>query len=513
MRWLGLAVLAWIAAATPAQAEWRKATTPHFVIYADASAKWLESFATRLERFDKGMRVLRSLPDPPLGDANRLTIFVLDDGKAVQKLFGQGGRNVAGFYLGRATGSIAVTPRAGDAAGDYDLNEQIVLFHEYAHHFMMQNYPGAVPAWLIEGYAEFHSTAKDERDGSLGIGLPALHRAYALVNAPTLPMEKLLTASVDELKPAEQDLLYGRGWLLTHYLTFEPSRAGQLRAYLVEINNGTPSLEAAKKAFGDLRKLQKELDAYLKRRGFSYEKIRPTALQVGKIEVRELTAAEAAVMDVRIRSKRGVDAESAKALVPLARQAAAPYPNDPFAQVTLAEAEYDAGNLKEAEAAADRALAADPKWIEALIYKGRVRMAMAAESDSADAKTWSDVRKWFSAANRLDPEDPEPLMLFYMSYAVAGMQPTRNAVEGLTYALLLAPQDDDLRWMAGHQYLRDGKVKEGRATLAPLAFDPHGGQSAVWASRIIAKLDSGGAAAALAAWEELGKETEAATTN
>lgn len=511
MRFLGLAALAAASlAAAPAEAKWREATTDHFVIYSEASPKWLTEFATRLERFDKAMRVLRRLSDPPLGLSNRLTIFVVDDIQAVQKLYSKGEREVAGFYIGSATGSVAFTPRSSDESGEYAMTEQVVLFHEYAHHFMLGSYTGAFPAWLIEGFAEYHSTARDEKDGSVGIGIPAFHRAYGLMVAPTLSIEKLLTASGSELNSVEREGLYGRGWLLTHLLHFEKARAGQLDTYLAELNKGTPSLDAAKKAFGDLGKLQKELNAYVRRSSFTYQKVFPDALTIGKVAVRELSPGEDAVMGVRMRSKRGVDRAQAQALVPLARKAAAPYPDVLLAQVTLAEVEHDAGNFKEAEAAADRALAVDPKSVEGLIYKGRARMALAMAGGAGDPKTWSDIRLLFAAANRADPEDPEPLMLYYESFLAAGLRPTKNAAEGLVYALALAPQDKSLRWMTGQQHLQDGKAPEARAALAPLAFDPHGGESAKWAGRIVAKLDSGGVEAALAEWQEMGKTAEAA---
>ena len=211
-------------------------------------------------------------------------------------------------------------------------------------------------------------------------------------------------------------------------------------------------------------------------------------------------------MDVRIRSKRGVDEAQAKALVPLVRKAAAPFPNDALAQVTLAEAEYDARNYAEAEAAADRAIAADPKSVEGLIYKGRARVAMASAAANTDAAVWKEARKWFLAANKIEPDDPEPLMLFYSSFLAAGAQPTVNATLGLAWALKLAPQDSSLRWMLAQQHLRDGKAAEARAALAPVAFDPHGGTQAEAAAGILAKLDTGGVKAALEAWEKLDKE-------
>ena len=49
------------------------------------------------------------------------------------------------------------------------------------------------PEWLVEGFAEFMSTAQFERDGTVGLGLPATHRYYGLVNLKQLPLETLLS--------------------------------------------------------------------------------------------------------------------------------------------------------------------------------------------------------------------------------------------------------------------------------------------------------------------------------
>ncbi len=502
-------VLPVAAAAAPADAAWRQASTDHFVIYSEASAKELQAYATRLERYDQAMRYIRGLPDAKPSPANRLTVFVVPNLSSVKKLYGKGGSGVAGFYTGRATGSVAVTPRSAGGGTQFDLDADIVLFHEYAHHFMMQNYPGVFPAWLIEGFAEFNSTARVEKDGSVGIGLPANHRAYSLAGYNPLPLEKMMTASSAELKPDQRDALYSRGWLLTHYLTFEPSRKGQLTAYLAALNKGTNSLDAAKAAFGDLAKLDKELVNYLHRSSLVYLKLTPDRIKIGPVEVRELNAAEASVMNVRIRSKRGVDDAEARALVPLARAAAAPHPKDVLAQVTLAEAEYDAGNLAEAEAAADRALAADPKSIEALIYKGRAKIAAAAAAKAVDAATWKEARKWIVAANRLEPDDPEPLLLYYSSFMEQGEQPTPTAALGLVRALELAPQDKGLRMMVARQHLIDGEAAQARAALAPIAYDPHAGEMGQAVSAVIAAIDHKGAKAALDAFEQLGRGGDA----
>jgi tetratricopeptide (TPR) repeat protein len=507
-RLLALALTVAAAAASPVQAGWRQASTAHFVIYSEGSEKSLHDFASRLERYDAAMRHLRGLSDPPISPANRLTVFVVTNETEIRKLYGKGGAMVGGFYIGRVDGSYAFTPLRSE--GSHTLSEQIVLLHEYAHHFMYQHVVGAIPAWFSEGFAEFHSTARFEKDGSVGLGLPANHRAYGLLGMRPIKLEKLFTSATGDLTAAEIDSFYGRGWLLTHYLSLDPTRKGQLGEYLGLINKGIESLAAARKVFGDLDQLDKELNAYVRRRSLSYLKLAPAATAIKPITVRALTPAESAVMEVRIRSKRGVDEAGARALLPLARKAAAPYPNDVFAQVTLAEAALDAGELAEAEAAADRAIAADPKAVEALIFKGRIKMAQAVEAEARDAPTWREVRKWFLAANKIEPDDPEPLALFYTSFLAAGAQPTANAALGLQQALALAPQDGSLRWMMAFQHLRDNKAEEARQALAPIAFDPHGGEQAKAAARILDKLASGGVKAALEAWEEPKEEKPAA---
>jgi hypothetical protein len=131
-------------------------------------------------------------------------------------------------------------------------------------------------------------------------------------------------------------------------------------------------------------------------------------------------------------------------------------------------------------------------------------MALAAASDDADAATWKDVRKWFVTANKLEPDDPEPLILYYQSFLMEGAKPTENAALGLERALELAPQDTGLRMMAAQQFLRDGRAPDARAALAPVAYDPHGGGLSGYATRIIKALDEGGTEAAIEALRNAG---------
>ena len=498
-----LAALLLLLAPGVAHAEWFEASSTLFLVYAEGNAESVREFATRLERFDKGMRVLNGVPDEDLGPANRVTVYVVADIAAVQRLAGRG--NIAGFYNGRADGSVAFTPRRAGYGGDYGLDAETILLHEYAHHFMMQNFAGAFPAWFVEGFAEFNATAAFNKDGSATFGLPANHRALGLASMNALSIETLLASANRKLSDEEMEAtIYGRGWVLTHFLTFEKPRAGQLRTYLAALGRGVPVLDAARSAFGDLKTLDRELKSYIERRRLGGLRILPAALTIGPIAVRRLSAGEAAVLPLHMQSDRGVDEKQAKELVPRMRRAASPYPNDPGAQVALAEAEFDAGNLAEAEAAANRAIAVQPANVTALTYKGWAALSRATASASGDTASWKEVRRLLLAANRVDPNAPVPFMLFYDSFLAEGVAPTRNAVTGLLRAFELAPQDLSLRMRVARQYLVDGKAPEARAALAPVAYDPHGGEFGKSIQAILATLEEKGAPAALAAWNSLG---------
>lgn len=498
-----------LGAPAAAKAEWREASSRHFLVYSEGSTQSVQDFATKLEKFDKAMRLRIGLSDVDFGPANRVTVYLVEDRLAVQRLMSGADRNIAGFYSGRADGSIAVVPRSSEVRTINDIAPATILLHEYSHHIMMQNASVAYPAWFREGFAEFNSTARFEKDGSIGFGAAANHRARSLIGMAPLPIELLFDPGRRRLNQVEWEAtIYGRGWLLTHFLMFEPSRVGQLDAYIKALNSGQDSVTAARAAFGDLKILDRQLNDYLDRRMIPYRLYPAADLTVQPIAIRTLRPGEAATMELRMRARIGVGSEEAARVARDLRKAAAPWPNDPAVQAALAEAEFDAGNLDSAEAAADRALAADPKTIDALTYRARVAMARAKAGQRGDAAAWKEVRRRIALANRADPNDPEPLILYYQSFSAEGAPPTRNAVEGLLQAFELAPQDKGLRLNVARQMLVDGKPAEARAALVPIAYDPHGGAFGQAIAGIVATIDRGGAKAALDAWDSAVKAGE-----
>lgn len=484
--WLLLFLLA-----TPVRADtiWQKASSDHFVIYSDQKQDDILDFARRLERYHNAMQVRLRLADKKPSPSNRVTVYVLRDERQIKKLFGDTKSAVAGFYIPRAGGSVAFVPRVNTSGTAKANFSEIILLHEYAHHMMYSSSSLPFPLWLSEGFAEFHATAKFNTDGSVGLGLPAEHRAGDIFYAKEVPIDQLLdTQSYRANKGKQYDSFYGRAWTLFHYLFFDEKRRGQLPSYMKELIQGKSEVEAAQ-AFGDLKRLDRDLDGYLRQKRLHYTLISGPELTPGPIHVEILSEGASAMMPVHIRSRRGVDRESATELLVQAREIAARYPNDPFVQSALAEAEYDAGNDGEAIAAADRAIAADARAIDARLQKAYARERLARDASDADwDKAWSNVRREYLAINALENDHPVPLIRYFGSFAGAGMEPTANAVEGLEWALVLAPFDKGLRMEVARQEAKDGKLKQAIATLRLLVQDPHEAELAEAAQKLTEEL-------------------------
>lgn len=495
-----LLLIASLAFAWPANAAWHEAKTRHFIIYADDDPNELRAYATKLEQFDQAVRMARKMADPPLTDAGRLTIYAFKDIRAMHRVLNSGGR-FYGIYVARASGAYAFVAR-NKPRGPGEVTSDNVFFHEYAHHLMLQGLSAYYPPWLVEGFAELLSTAVIDQ-GSVTFGSAADHRS-AGVYAPDkyLTLSAMVGDSFRRLTSWQWELLYSRGWLLTHYLTFEPSRAGQLDRYVEGIRSGLSPADSAKAAFGDLLKLDRELDRYARRKTLTGTVYQIDPAKIGRIDIRPLSEAESAILPVRMQSDLGVTAATAGRVAGQARRIARRFPGDAIVQTSLAEAEFDADNFPAAIAAADRALAIDPSNVHALIYKGRALMRLAkANPSGAD---WNSIRSLFVRANQIDPENPEPLMLFYQTYKEQGAAPTPSAIKGILYALVLVPQDDELRLLAVRQLLMDSRIREAREAFAPLAFNPHDREFHDTAEEILAAIDSSDRAKALAlidSWE------------
>jgi len=476
MKWVKCAVaLALAVVSVSVRAEWWEARTDHFVIISQGSERETTEFASQLERFDNALRVLQNMPvGEALPDATKVTVYRFGETSDIGAL--AGADTVAGFYIPRAARPVAFTPARDDRRGPMDrldprtaLSPQVVLFHEYTHHFMLRNFNGAYPSWYVEGFAELNSTIKLRDNGSFLVGAPANHRSVELFHMLQLPVSRLLNPA-NRIDTYEEVLSkYSLGWLLIHYLTFDKEREGQLVAYLNAVAKGENSLTAAERIFGDLKKLNSEVQRYKTSKLPGIEVVPPN-YHPPKVTLRKLDQAEEESIHERIALARGVTRKRARSLERDLAARAKSEPANYTAQILAAEAGLDAREFAHASAAAEAALKISPKSVDALVYRARALI----ENPEGEPGRFAEARGLLVTAHKLDPDDARPLLETYNAFRNEGKGIPEEGAFALEDAFPLAAQDDTFRMVLTRQLIEEHRYEPARQVIGPLAYSYDG---------------------------------------
>lgn len=446
---------------------WLEATTKHFVLVGKVSEGELRRRAIRLERIHAALSTIA-----PATNDNRLLIYLTDGITQIQRMAHTD--SIAGYYIPTAMGAFSVSPLTF-AEQRQGWTPEVVLFHEYTHHMLLQTNGEYFPGWVSEGLAELFATAQIKDNGDVIIGRANEARAIGMgfEHLSRWSVERLLLS--DKVKTSKDERIekYTRGALLVHYLLLDPKRAPLFTKYIQAINAGTDPIEAGKATFGNLAALDRALDAYLKRSSVPSIVMAADNLRASiDVTVRPMRNDESEALPLRLESTTHESNKYAPGLVEPARRLAARYPGSATVLQTLAQIEYEAGNYAEAATAADRVLAIEPDNLMALLYKGRA-LGQAAIVSKLPAD-WSAARALFVKANRIDPNHPWPFVLLYDSYFAAGRTAPAAVVTGLRRAVVLAPQDPGVRVRMALQLIREGDLPGARTVIAPVAFNPEG---------------------------------------
>jgi tetratricopeptide (TPR) repeat protein len=474
----------------PAHAEWLEATSKHFTVTGDLSEPILRRRVGHLERFDAVMRLM-----VPKSTETNLRVLVVSSAAEVRELAHSRKSGLQAFYLPSPFGVFAVVP--AQVSNQPGITAESALFHEYVHHLLLSSVDDPMPRWMNEGMAELFMNSRLDEDGSVTIGLGDSARAYSLVRLGRWTAERLFESDLKPPVDMELDQLYAKGWLVLHYLIFSGQRPGEFAKFTDGMKRGVPQLEAARQAFGDLGKLESDLTFYRKRKQLPALRIAPDKLPAAsEVNVRHLTPAEAEILPWRMRSMAGVDPAEAIEVATKARPIAERYPDNPFVQRAMAEMEFDARDYTAADVAISRAVAADPDFVDAMAYNGLLLGARAKREN--DAALWKQARTWIVKANRLQPDNPLPLVLYFDSFVAAGETPSQAAIDGLMRAVELQPSNSEWRVKVATQLISTGDAKAARGVVAMVAFSPYQPPDNPYA-KLLNEIDSGANDSALTA--------------
>ncbi len=474
-------------APTTALAAWVRAESPRFVVYAEGDQATARRYAEKLEIFDSLLRHLHgmnTLGVPP----RKLDVYLVHEGKDLREVRPGLSTAIAGFY--HATPGDIYIMAVREAESDW------ILMHEYTHHFMMQNYPYAYPAWVVEGYAEYFQTA-DIDDRRVQVGLANDVRGHELVEDRWLPLDLVLSKRGSELEPGQRGLFYGQAWALTHYFMSDPQRYSQLLAYLDAVGKGGDPVRAMRDATGlETPALQKAVRTYITGR-IPYRTYEIDKLPRPEVTVTVLPQVWDDLLLPYLRMRSWMDKDEGAAFVrDVVRKRAGKHKGERMADLALAYGEIWFGDRLAGEAIAQRLLAEDARDGEALKLLGISRYLDAIAKPEQAVAYNQDAGRMLARSYAARPDDYRTLFYYVLSREAQPGLANDNTFAAAARAYDLAPQVYAVRSLYADALIARKDWKGARAVLLQMANDPHGGQGAERARQRLQRIDEAIAAEA-----------------
>ncbi len=291
---------------------WIEVRSPHFVVISNAGDKPARRIAEQLEMI-RGVFQLQN-PQARLDSGLPFLIFAVKGEKDLKSLLPEywetkGRSKPAGvFFPGQEKYYAALRMDNGSDQGRH------IVFHEYVHS-LDRSSGASLPVWVEEGVAEFfgHMVPEGKR---VRLGERSIGSIEVLQRSSLLPLEQLF--AVDHNSPHysqknKSTIFYAQSWALVHYLFMDPEvrQAKLLRKYGELIQGGVNAVEAARQAFGDLRKLQKRLESYIREENYFIAHVpAPPEIDEKTFPARVLPPAEAVALrgDFFVHTNRPVEA-------------------------------------------------------------------------------------------------------------------------------------------------------------------------------------------------------------
>jgi hypothetical protein len=275
--------------------KWIEVHSPNFIVVSNAGEGQARRTAVQFEQirslFRDSLSYVKNSPSPVI------TIMAVKDEDSLRELLPEywaqkGHSHPAGIFLDGGYDQFQVAVNLA-AHGD---NPYEGLYHEYYHSVTMPYFPG-LPVWVAEGMADFFGNSVIG-DKNANLGMPNAALIDELRTKPLIPLATLFKVDHNSPYYNEQNkvsIFYAESWALIHYLMLGDQRSHNpsFGAYLAALGQGTSQDEAAAKAFGDLRKLQDNLDKYIGRFSFPIIQVpAPAKVPDSSLNARALSEAE-----------------------------------------------------------------------------------------------------------------------------------------------------------------------------------------------------------------------------
>ncbi len=373
--------------------QWVQVKSPHFTVVTDSNEKQGRHILDQFERMRWVYQTLftKMNVDPPapilvIAAKNRKTFQSFEPAAYLAK----GQLNLAGYFLSSPDRNYVLLRLDAEQENPY-----ATIYHEYTHLQFRSAYEW-MPLWFNEGFAEFFQNT-EIRNKDVQLGKPSGDDILYLRQQSLIPLKVLL--KVDATSPYYHEeqkgsVFYAESWALTHYLEMTDKEKGthRLPDYLNSMSHHEDSVDAATKAFGDLKQLQTELEYYIRSGNYKQFVLNSSAAPIDEstYTVTSLSAVEAEAdrADILASVQRQTEARA------LIDEILKTDPNNVQARETMGSLEFRNGNREAARKWYGEAVKLDSKSYLANYYFGA--MSMEGGKSDEDAAIESSLRATIS---------------------------------------------------------------------------------------------------------------------
>lgn len=469
-------------ATVSAKDTWVSVRSKNFFMVGNATEKEIRKVALKLEQFRAVF--VRVFPNLNFNTPVPTTVIVFKSHHAYAPF--KPSANVAGhFQFGADVNYIALST---EERGRLDAFS--VIFHEYTHLLINNNFPNA-PAWFDEGIAEYYSTFSITDDQKVVLGRNVGNHVLLLRAKPMLPLRTLF--EVDRKSPHyidadKKSIFYAQSWALVHYLMVgREGRSTQLLKFLALLGR-LPLEQAFQQSFQmTFEQMEEELREYVNQYQFG----ELTGRLEHKLQLDESTQAtrlteaevEAYLGDLLLHTRR---ADSEKHL----QKALELDPNLAMAHASLGRLRFNEGRFDEARASFERAVAANsPSYLAHYYYAYLLsRLRSGEKVPSYTTEELAKIREHLQRAIALRPDYPEPYNLLAYVSLISGSG-IDEALVSMKRVVAASPGRHDFALMLAQIYLNRQDYKSARRLLEQVIKSNAKDDDRQNAERLLAQLD------------------------
>jgi hypothetical protein len=477
----------------------------HFIVYSDSRSDEVVELINNLERLDFLLRLYTKPFVVGQAGAPKVTLYFQDRVSWTPAL-GRRPADAIGLFNSCASGVQAFAFNVEPLAEIKDaelakgsLNEGLsYIFEAYARHFLYRHTDIRAPESFIDGFAQYFSSVRFS-DKQLvvgrwptGVGRYLNHiddgNIYELTFDHVLGAEKMRKPD----SPAAQLEYQARSWNLMHFMLSSDANRAKMTQYLNLVNEGAVPAKAFAAAYGlEGEALNTAMWRY-RLTGAKVVRVDVPDLPRAQMDFASMTGAAGEFLLADATLKACPSREEGEALLRRLTADAAKVPGVDFAQLTLARAQIDWGNPRDALAWLGGAARRDSGNVEVHYLLGLANLKLAERgADGERERLLAAARHSLAQAAAIKPGRPDVSFALYRAELLGAAAPAKTGVARAIVAWRHAHEVPAFARSAALAYAWMGDAVGASRALGILANNRRDPDNADWAADWLKKLGKG----------------------